>query len=292
LVISHILGGLGNQMFQYSAGRALSLARGVDLKLDISDFSCYNLHNGFELDKVFNCQFEYATKSDIDEVLSWRAIPIFRKFISNPFFNTIRSRKLIIEPSLNYWDGFHSLPSSCYLSGYWQSLGYFKHFEKKIREDFIFRLPLLNKNRDVANLINSTNSVSLHVRRGDYVKDLKTARIHGTCSLDYYQSAILHIKNKIKNPFFIIFSDDIEWVRENIKLNFNSIYVDHNIGDASFYDLHLMTLCQNHIIANSSFSWWGAWLSKNNKKIVICPKIWFADRSKEVDLAIDGWIQF
>ena len=127
-------------------------------------------------------------------------------------------------------------------------------------------------------------AVSLHVRRGDYVSDPKTKAILGVCSLDYYRAAIAHIAERIESPAFFVFSDDIAWAKANLEIPFPCEYVDHNQGQQSYNDMHLMSLCKHHIIANSSFSWWGAWLNPRKDKIVIAPENWFANNEDAKDL--------
>lgn len=120
------------------------------------------------------------------------------------------------------------------------------------------------------------NSVSLHVRRGDYVRNSRTNATHGVCSIEYYQSAIEYILERVKHPILYVFSDDIEWVKQNLRTHLPTEYIDHNQGAASHFDMRLMSLCRHHVIANSSFSWWGAWLNPDPNKIVIAPRKWFA----------------
>ena len=160
----------------------------------------------------------------------------------------------------------------------------------QIRADFTFRLPLENKNAELAKQINQVNAVSLHVRRGDYVNNPKTTATHGLCSLDYYQASIRYVAERVQQPHFFIFSDDIDWVQSNLKIDFPCVYVQHNRGAESYNDMRLMSLCRHHIIANSSFSWWGAWLNPRSEKIVIAPRKWFANQTDVQDLFPAGWV--
>lgn len=147
-------------------------------------------------------------------------------------------------------------------------------------------------NEQVAQNILSVNAVSLHVRRGDYVSNLTINQFHGTCSLEYYNQAIAQIAKKVETPHFFVFSDDPEWVKSNLKIDYSITIVDHNNADKNYEDIRLMSLCKHHIIANSSFSWWGAWLCRNPNKIVIAPLKWFNDKSiNTTDLIPDGWIK-
>lgn len=290
MVISNVIGGLGNQMFQYAAARALSLGRNQALRLDISGFSNYGLHQGFELQRVFNCPVEIATDVEVRNILGWQFQTRIRQIVGRPQMAAFRSNAFVVEPYFHYWSEINQVPQECYLTGYWQSEKYFQTHAAVIRADFTFKHLPINRNAQLAELINQVNGVSLHVRRGDYVRNPKTLATHGTCSLEYYQEAVCYIAEKVENPFFYIFSDDVEWVKENLKIGFPCHYVDHNRGADSYNDMLLMSLCKHHIIANSSFSWWGAWLNPSTEKIVIAPKKWFANQTDVKDLFPSGWV--
>lgn len=290
MVISNIIGGLGNQMFQYAAGRALSLKLRVPLKLDTRDFSGYQLHQGFELGRLFNCHAEIATDSDLAYVLGWQSAKLVQRVLRRPQLISLRCKSFVVEPHFNYWSGVNQLEDNMYLYGYWQSEKYFIKFAENIREDFTFKLPFSDQNAEIADQISQVNAVSLHVRRGDYVSNAKNAFI-GVCSLDYYRKAIEQIKNQVDMPVFFVFSDDINWVKNNLVLDKTSVFVSHNIGSESYNDMRLMGLCKHNIIANSSFSWWAAWLNSNSQKIVIAPKQWFANGQDDSDLIPEAWIR-
>ena len=290
MIISRIIGGLGNQMFQYAVGRALSLERNMPFLVDVSQFENYDRHQGFELARIFNCSPQIATKNDVRGVLGSQSFSIIKKIVSRPFMTSLRRQEFVLEPHFHFWRGVDTTPSVCYLQGYWQSQRYYEKHLPAIREDFTFKLPLMGKNVDLAAHISQENAVSLHVRRGDYLSNKKTTALHGLCSIDYYREAIQNISSKIENPVFFIFSDDIAWVKKNLKMEFACHYVDHNQGIESFNDMRLMSLCRHNIIANSSFSWWGAWLNPNQNKLVIAPKKWFAISINTEDLLPDGWI--
>jgi hypothetical protein len=290
-IISHIIGGLGNQMFQYAAGRALSLQRDQSLLLDVSDFATYSLHQGFELQRVFVCPAAVANAKDIRTVLGWQTHSFFKNRLMSPRWARFRSDRFVIEPHFQYWSGIQSIPLSSYLLGYWQTERYFEDIVDIIRADFAFKLPLNAKNLALAQQISEVNAVSLHVRRGDYVQNPAAFVVHGLCSLSYYREAIQSIANKVKQPYFFVFSDDMAWVKENLSIPFPCQYVAHNQGMDSYNDMRLMSLCQHHIIANSSFSWWGAWLNPNINKTVIAPKQWFAGNKDTRDLLPAAWIK-
>lgn len=290
MVISNIIGGIGNQMFQYAAGRALSLERGELLRLDVSGFAGYGLHHGFELQRVFSCPAETADESDVRSILGWQFSFGIRRIVARPGMAAFRRKGFIVEPHFQYWPEIKHAPRDCYLVGYWQSEKYFRDVASDIRVDFTFKPPLINRNAEFAGQIAKVNAVSLHVRRGDYAKNPKTNATHGLCSLDYYQAAIQHVAERVDQPSFFIFSDDPSWVRENLKIKFPCQYVDHNQGAESYNDMRLMSMCNHHIIANSSFSWWGAWLNPDLEKIVVAPRKWFANGNNVKDLFPQGWV--
>lgn len=290
MIITQIIGGLGNQMFQYAAGRALSLKNDSTFVLDISGFENYELHQGFELQRVFRHRFETASKADIRRVLGWQSPAGIRRIVSRRPFASFCRKRFVVEPHFNYWPGINKLTNDCYLSGYWQSEKYFIDVALQIREDFVFKLPLEKQNAELVKQINQVNAVSLHVRRGDYAINPKTTATHGMCSLDYYRESIRYVAERVEQPHFFIFSDDIAWVKNNLKMDFPHVYVQHNHGAESYNDMRLMSLCRNHIIANSSFSWWGAWLNSSTEKIVIAPRKWFANQTDVQDLFPDGWV--
>lgn len=290
MIISQVIGGLGNQMFQYAAGRALSLERGQPLHLDISGFAGYGLHQGFELQRVFSCPIQIAVESEARSVLGWQCSPVIRRILARPSLSMMRRQNLVIEPHFHYWSGINKVPQDCYLVGYWQSEKYFKDVAAIIRSDFTFKAPLENRNADFAEQIKQVNAISLHVRRGDYAKNPKTNAAHGLCSLNYYQAAIQYMVARVKPPYFFIFSDDIAWVKDNLMMDFPCQYISHNQGQDSYNDMRLMSMCHHHIIANSSFSWWGAWLNPNPDKIVVAPTKWFANENDVKDLFPKSWV--
>lgn len=181
-----------------------------------------------------------------------------------------------------------------YLDGYWQSEVFFRDFSDEIRGEFCFPIHTSRQNRAIQEMIEGTNSVSLHVRRGDYVNNPKANAVHGTSPLNYYRGAIERFRSALSDPRFFVFSDDISWCRENLGhlLSPADQFVCNNVGNSSFRDMQLMSSCDHHILANSTFSWWGAWLNRSDKKVVVAPRIWFNDGRREAPgLIPSSWIR-
>lgn len=280
--IIRILGGLGNQMFQYSFYKSLNNSE--ENLLDITDFNHYKLHNGFELEKVFQLNnVKHAELRDI-EVLSDCKLDVLSR-IKRKIMG--RKKTHIIESYLHFDEKYGNM-KNVYFDGYWQSEKYFKNIEKEMRKEFIFQEFDEKENLEILKKIEKTNSISIHIRRGDY---LNHPLYSSTCSIEYYETAIKYMKNKIEKPVFFIFSNDIAWCKENLSFD-EAYFIDWNIGKRSYRDMQLMSLCKHNIIANSSFSWWGAWLNNNLDKIIIAPSKWLNDERVDIDDIIpEGWIK-
>lgn len=277
-----MIGGLGNQLFQYAAGRRVAHVNNALLKIDISPFSKYTLHK-FSL-HPFNISAGIATPNEIASITNvWQRVSSLYK----PYY----LRPIVKEQFFHFDPNILDLSGDVYLDGFWQSEKYFKDVEGLIRNELSIKIKLDAENRSIADEISNSKAISLHVRRGDYVNNLKTNEVHGTCSLEYYSEATDVIAKQIPNPHFFIFSDDPVWVQKNLKIDYATTYVTNNDADKNYEDLRLMSLCRHHIIANSSFSWWGAWLNKSLEKIVVAPKKWFGitERNSK-DLIPEGWI--
>ena len=262
-------GGLGNQMFQFATGFATAKKNNVRLSLDLSYINQRQLFNGFELEKVFDI---YSKVSFLNKGLSFKSINF--KEILNKIDITFYNFK---EPHFHYTSNILDIPKHSFLDGYWQSELYFKNYSKEIKKIFNFSNQLDKQNHLIANDISKNNSISIHIRRGDFL--LKRNNNHNIDLKDYYLKAIDKSSKCFKNPKYFIFTDDPLWVTENFILDYSYIIVDVNYGTKSFFDMYLMSLCKSNIIANSSFSWWSAWLNNNKDKIVYAPKDWFNDKS-------------
>ena len=291
MIISRLIGGLGNQMFQYAAGFALARQLGKTHYLDVSDFDDYRLHQGFELANVLSITSEIAAASQVSDLLGWRAGKLAKRVFSRPWFNFLGRRSFVAEPHFNFWDGLADFKGDQYLSGYWQSERYFLDAQDSIRAEFSFKKPLVGVNAQLASAMTKSTSVSVHVRRGDYLSNHRNHGVMHVAESTYYQSAIAHVASRVAKPEFYVFSDDMIWAKENIYFDYPCTYISHNSQADSYIDMQLMSNCQHHIIANSTFSWWGAWLNPNLEKIVLAPKLWFRNGTPDQDLIPSHWVR-
>ena len=277
-----LMGGLGNQLFQYACARNLADVHKTNLKLDVSSYDNDPNNRKYFMD-CFNISASIADKNEL--------VPQ-NNILSKLMFKIHRPSNYIKEKYFNYDPSISSLQDGVYLEGYWQSEKYFKRVESIIKKEFLLSEPPNRENRKLLEKINSCNSVSIHIRRGDYVTNAKTSELFGTCPIEYYQKGVEEIKKSVHNPKYFIFSDDPTWTKMNIVTGYPQHIIDTNrVGDAQ-EDLRLMSFCKHHIIANSSFSWWAAWLSNNPKKIVIAPKKWFNNYHKnEQDVVPNRWVR-
>lgn len=268
------LGGLGNQMFQFAF--YLSLKRHFKkVKADLSGFKNYELHNGFELERVFNIQLDRLSDFKINLHSPDRHEWIWRKLrhvygTKSSFFYEQKEfgfDELLFNDKKNrhYW-------------GYWQHINYVEPVQEELRTSFVFSELIDSRNILLQGIVENSNSVSVHVRRGDY---LKHPVLGGICEAEYYKKAFGLVDKKVEKPLFVFFSNDIIWCEENLRTE-NSLFVNWNQGVDSYLDMQLMSLCKHHIIANSSFSWWGAWLNSSPTKIVISPSKWINDPAIDV----------
>lgn len=295
MIIIAVFGGLGNQMFQYANGISTARATQQDLAIDSSLIGTYaSRHNGFELQKIFNITTKECSRRDLARLTGIAAYSKhLRKLFTQPYLAPIRNHTFICEGQTEIQQSSTtSQKNGAYLYGYWQSEKHFSDHSTAIRK--LFKFPALKTKKDKAleNQIITNNSISIHVRRGDYITNPQAATTHGSCSIQYYQNAIQHITKRIRTPHFFIFSDDTEWARSEIAPMTNqSTVVDGHSGNESFRDMQLMSRCKHHIIANSSFSWWGAWLNPCSEKIIVSPSAWFADGSTPSNLIPEKWIR-
>jgi hypothetical protein len=283
MIITKLNGGLGNQIFQYSVARHLAILNNTNLFFDIDLLSGESTQNcrSFELE-VFNIAGEVLDREKhFSEEISRTG---------NGQFVQVHEKEVF-----HFDESILKLRGNINLEGYWQSEKYFSGIRDTLLLEFIIKEQINKKNKKILDLINKCNSVCFHVRRGDYVTNPHTFSNHGLCSLKYYENATSLIVRNVQNPQFFIFSDDPAWCKLNLTFVSPSHVIDINPPNKGYLDLILMTYCKHFIIANSSFSWWGAWLSDNKNKIVIAPKQWFKKENKwndyTKDLLPNDWIQ-
>lgn len=289
MIIVKLKGGLGNQLFQYAVARHLAEIHNTSVKLDISLFKTYKLH-AYSL-SPFNIQEKIASQKEIEK--NFYNIPEFIIKIMQKIgkIQYLTNSNYICEKFFNYDSDILSLPDNVYLDGYWQSEKYFTAISEIIRSEYSVKQSQFGVDKQVAEKIKSCDSVCVHVRRGSYTMPPYNS-VHGTCPINYYHDAIRYISNKLQNPHFFIFSDDPNWTGENLKINHDVTFVNHNDASKDYEDLRLMSQCKHHIIANSTYSWWSAWLCENSEKIVIAPKKWFNSGDRDIrDLFPESWIK-
>lgn len=288
MVITKLYGGLGNQMFQYATGKSIALQNNTQLLLDISFYGNQNLRQ-FEIGQ-YKINASVALDEQIESVIgsNFYFRKLQRKFSFLSFWkNYISEKQFGVYQRIS-----SSKTKTIYLDGYWQSEKYFETIREILVDEFTPIAQLSESCVIYLNNILKTESVSIHIRRGDYVENVHTNSVHGICDLNYYIQAIAYIRERIVNPKFFIFSDDIEWCKANLSFIKNTVFVENT--ESAIEDLELMRHCNHNIIANSTFSWWGAWLNQNENKIVIAPKKWFLDIDLErqaSDLIPKDWVK-
>lgn len=283
IIITTLCGGLGNQMFQYAAGRALALRTGVPLQLDTSWYA--NIVGNTPREYILH-MFPINGKIAAEEqVAQFRRQPekfhqkVLRKLLGRPRSSP---KGLVEEPHFHYWPGIMQVQAPAYLAGYWQSELYFAEYASAIRADFQFPpLPEGTAQTVAQAIASSPQPIAVHVRRGDYVASPEANANHGVCSANYYAEAIAQVAAKCLNASLFLFSDDPAWVQENFATQgLPATVVDLALPEEPWHDMHLISLCRHHVIANSSFSWWGAWLGEKGG-MVCAPKQWFAAAEKQ-----------
>jgi len=292
MIIVKLKGGMGNQMFQYALGRALSIknntALGFDLSflLDRTPRKHFTLRN-YDLD-LFNISSEIVPQSKIPT--NYRKpkskIGLCFKILKTKFYK-IKG----IEKSFNFDSSILSMGDDSYLDGYWQSPKYFEGIEEIIRKDFTLKNPLPFNIQNLIEVVKQENSLCVHVRRGDYVGNSH----HEVVNKQYYDKALEKVKSLTNIDKIYVFSDDIKWCEDNIKFEYPTMFVgEEYAGTKAEGHMALMSACHNFIIPNSSFAWWSAWLATYKNKIVIIPKKWFPDGSilgDDEDIVPESWIK-
>lgn len=267
MILTRLMGGMGNQMFQYAAGRSLSLRFQTELLLDTQWYA--TAHPDEETPR----SFELAA-FDLPDTTIW--CPGMRR----PDYD-------LRDPYFTYNAAFEWVSDDTRLVGQWQSPQYFADYADVIRRDFTFRADASEGNQLLARITADPSAVSLHVRRTDYVTPASNLGFVGE---SYYERAVAWVRERVAQPTFYIFSDEPAWCRQHLMFGDASVYVDGNVGANSYLDMWLMSHCKHHIIANSTFSWWGAWLNPNAEKLIAAPARWFCDPSMDArDLVPSTW---
>jgi hypothetical protein len=296
MIIISLFGGLGNQMFQYACGKAVAAKLGVELKLDVSYLIDRTQRENFTFRNyelaVFNISEEIANVNEVRDYIPnlWKsskfqqlAYKIIRLYNGNNYY--FEKLKFQFESRIA------TVKDNSYLYGYFQTEKYFLPFKKEIIDAFQLKSDVDSVNRNLIDKIKTENSISIHIRRGDYqLSPFNLLEIDS-----YYRLAIEYIQREVESPKFYIFTNDYDWTETNFaQFDIDKTIVKHNQGEKSFMDMILMSNCKHSICANSSFSWWGAWLNQNLEKIIITPKQWFKTTNGEQainDLVPETWIK-
>jgi hypothetical protein len=283
VIITSICGGLGNQLFEYSF--SLYLKKNLPYLnhyLDISWFDFNKMHSGFLLEDVFNINAEYVKKSDIEN------------FKKDTFLKRLRNRvkltKFQLVPEKRFSSVEQIKTNKNYLfSGYWQNSDYVEAVKDTLNKKLRFNLVFNPNEEKQIEMIQKSFSVSLHLRRGDYLSPENKAKFIGSCTNEYYQAAMKYFLIKYPEILFFVFSDDTEYAINMFKKSKNVKIMEKHEKDS--FDLFYMSLCKHNIIANSSFSWWAAWLNKNPNKEIICPSKWFNYDDISSNIQKENWIK-
>ena len=283
MIVSHIIGGLGNQLFQYAAGRYLAEKHQVPLLLDITDFTGYHLRN-FELHNL-HTRFSIAQPEDFNRLKPTGKLAKALQYLKpKPARTYHREHHFHVEPS------FFKIGPNAYIKGNFQSFRYFEPIAGIIRKEFEVKEELIRNVKELGDTIQNQPSVAVHIRRGDYTKKV-FLEYHGLLSEAYYNKAIDLLLKKESGLKFYFFSDDLPWVKQHISAP-NAIYVSGEHSTGHYEDFYLMSRCRHNIIANSSFSWWAAWMNNNPGKMVIAPKQWFNKAGHNTkDLVPENWLR-
>jgi hypothetical protein len=266
MILSEINDGLGNQLFKYATGLALSQKHGVSLKLEKHWFTHQSNSSVREYClNHFAISAEDASYEEIDEYINRDTF--FHRLIT-PYYKRIR----VYEKAARYDPNFSKIPSHAYILGYWQSWRYFHDYKSLLLKEFTIITEPEDKAIPYLELVESGNSVGIHIRRGDYI----TNPSYNVLSLDYYRSAAQYLQKRYQDLSWFIFSDDLEWAKQNVDFIENPVFVE---GLNSIDDFRLLNKCKHNVIANSTYSWWAAYLKNNSDCIVIAPKQSFPSTS-------------
>lgn len=286
MIVFHACGGLGNQLFQYATARALAFRLGVDLAVDLS---WYSSRTHCDTPRVFDL-FHLNTAARILNVVEARKARLQNSRLGR--FRCFQFWAPFTERGAYYHKDFQECGDNTYIRGFWQTQKYFCDIRSLLLFECTPREPFPASASELCTQVQESDSIALHIRRGDYVTTAAGAAVHGVCSMEYYKNAYESLRTNLKNPMVFVFSDDLAWARENLGLDATTVYVEPQNASSAYWDLCLMAKCKHYIIANSSFSWWGAWLGTFSAKRVCAPRKWFLDESQaNVDLIPHEWIR-
>jgi hypothetical protein len=286
MIVMRLKGGLGNQMFQYALGRRLSLEHHTELALETSSFKTDHLRvyrlDSFQIKGSASDNLPFFPTTGPKRRLN-SLLQFFRGLVGRPF-------EIFKEKSFSFDPNVLQCTANAFFDGFWQSEKYFATIRKNLLAELIPAVPLSDELAHIAQNIRTCAAVSIHVRRGDYVSDPTTTAYHGVCSKEWYEKAAEYMKAYVPNLQFFVFSDDFEWAKDNLSFDAPTTFVKPSPNGLECHDLYAMSLCKHNVIANSSFSWWGAWLNQNPNKIVVAPRKWFvAGPQNTDDLIPDTW---
>jgi len=279
-------GGLGNQLFQYATARRLALQHNCPVVLDQHWFEHPppgDTPRPLELTN-YRANFRVATASELSR---WTVMRSRWAKLLKPLLPL----HVILERGYGVNNKILSAPANSYLIGYWQSEAYFADIREQLLEELVPIKQPEPEDLETIEKMQHDDTVAVHIRRGDYVSSGAASTYHGLCSLDYYHNAFNYLAGRLHQPTFFVFSDDPAWVKLHLRSQYPTYFVEHNPPEKAFQDMRLMSMCRNHVIANSSFSWWGAWLSRNPSQIVIAPARWYAINRPTPDLIPNRWMQ-
>lgn len=288
MVIAKITSGLGNQLFQYALGRHLAIQNQTRLWFDLRYY-----HRTYETDTPRQFKLDrFSIDYDLLDYSPWLYVSKATRLLPGrslrPLFDTRKEPHFHLDPAVPNAKG-----AFITLDGFWQSEGYFASNAATIRRELTFtRQPGPMYARYRQQIEQTQTPVSVHIRRGDYVSHPEFSQSFGALDDTYYQTALAQINGQFPDATLFVFSDDPEWVRQHMRFERPHVLVENTGPDADVDDLQLMSLCHHHIIANSSFSWWGAWLNPRPDKRVIAPKQWFRNKPwNTADLIPAGWVR-
>lgn len=295
MVLVRLMGGMGNQLFQYAAATGLAKKLGTEVKIDLTLLeerpdNPHHVIRDYEL-HAFNIKESFASKSEIER-FNPEPVTLAAKIL-NRIKRTFSQPQVYIQPNHAFDNSFWNLQNDCCIVGSFQSAKFFKGAEAELRELYQLNISLDEKSNVSLNKIQNTNSVCLHIRRGDYVSNEHYSKMIGAKSNDYYYNALKKIAATQNDIAVFVFSDDIEWCKQNLKFEYPATFMDdNNCNNNHHQQFKLMSSCKHFVISNSTFSWWAAWLGSFKNKIVIAPQTWFADGSQqENDIVPEEWVR-